>query len=149
MINIIIIEGRIGSEIEIRATSNGTDVAEFRVAANLNYRDREDTDWFRVVVFGDRGRWLRDKANKGDRIVVSGRLEVEKWNDRDTGQPRTGLKIVAQDWSWPNPPMSRRGDGYNPQGGTESRSGFGEGQSAGESAGAMKGQDSGQDDLPF
>jgi single-strand DNA-binding protein len=106
-LNKIQVIGRLGRDPEMRFTSQGTAITNFSVAVGGKWTDRDgnergdDTEWFRVDVWGPRqgdGDGLaglcNQYLNKGQQVYVEGRLKTEEWTDRD-GNPRTTVKIVA------------------------------------------------------
>lgn len=86
--------GRIGQEPQYRETERAK-VLTFSVATTERQRDGEDkTTWFNVVSFGDNGEFLSSTLAKGDRVAVTGRIELETY-DRKDGTPGASLKVVA------------------------------------------------------
>lgn len=93
MLNRISIMGRITAEPELRATQNGTSVASFTVAVERDTKDKE-TDFISCVAWRQTGEFVSKYFHKGSMIVVSGRLQSRKWQDRD-GNNRTNWEINA------------------------------------------------------
>jgi single-strand DNA-binding protein len=92
--------GNLGGDPEMRYTPNGRPVTQFNVAVNQNTRNQqtgewtEETDWFRVTVWGDRAERTAEQLRKGNRVFVEGRFKTREFEGRD-GQKRTSLEITA------------------------------------------------------
>lgn len=100
MINKVTLIGNLGRDPEVRHFESGSSVAQFSVATNENYQDKEGewqtrTEWHLVVAW--RGLALRaEKAlKKGSLVYVEGRLRTRKYNDSQ-GVERTITEIEAQ-----------------------------------------------------
>jgi single-strand DNA-binding protein len=95
MLNHIVIMGRLVADPELRRTGNGTAVASFRVAVDRDYasqgRERK-TDFFSCVAWRQAGEFVTKYFQKGSMIVLSGRLEMRDWTDKD-GSKRTSAEI--------------------------------------------------------
>src|SRR3954447_20389632 len=92
--------GNLGRDPEMRYTPNGRPVTEFSVAVNQGRKDpptgewSDETDWFRVTVWGDRDERTAEQFHKGNRVFVEGRFRTREYEARD-GQKRTSLEITA------------------------------------------------------
>lgn len=90
--------GHLGGDPEVRYTPNGALVASFSLAVNRAWKGKdgewqEETTWVNCVAWGDVGERLSETFRKGRLVFVEGRLEVQKWNDKETGEPRTRTLI--------------------------------------------------------
>ncbi len=99
-LNKAMIIGNLGRDPEMRYTPNGQAVTQFTVAVNRNYNDQdgawqEETEWFRVVVFGPQAERAAENLRKGGKVYVEGRLQTRQWEDRE-GQKRYTTELVAQ-----------------------------------------------------
>lgn len=98
MFSYAVLVGRIGAEPEVRMTSSGRSVLNFRVAVDRRIGTGEnvrwETDWHRVVIFGDQAERRAKELHKGDLIIVSGELRVRRFRDRQ-GVDRTIVEISA------------------------------------------------------
>lgn len=88
--------GNLTRDIETRHAGS-TLVAEFSVAVNSKRGEVEEVSFFDVVAFGDLATNVSESLHKGDRVVVVGRLKQERWEDKETGQSRSRVKIIADD----------------------------------------------------
>jgi single-strand DNA-binding protein len=98
-LNKIMLIGNVGSDPEMRYTPNGKAVTSFRMATNYRYAGsdgerREETEWFRVSVWGRQAESCNQFLSKGKRIYVEGRLRSRSWEGQD-GQMRTSLEVSA------------------------------------------------------
>jgi single-strand DNA-binding protein len=95
----VILVGNLGSDPEMRYTPNGKAVTSFRMATNRRYttsagESREETDWFRVSVWGKQAEQCNQFLSKGKQAYVEGRLHARNWEGQD-GQMRTSLEVTA------------------------------------------------------
>jgi single-strand DNA-binding protein len=98
-LNKITLIGNVGSDPEMRYTPNGKAVTSFRMATNYRYNvpdgeRREETEWFRVSVWGKQAESCNQFLSKGRRVYVEGRLRSRNWEGQD-GQMRTSLEVSA------------------------------------------------------
>lgn len=98
-LNKAMIIGNLGRDPEMRYTPNGQAVTQFTVAVNRSYKDQEgawqeETEWFRVVVFGPQAERAAEHLRKGSKVYVEGRLQTRQWEDKE-GQKRYTTELVA------------------------------------------------------
>ncbi len=97
MLNRVILQGRLGSDPELRTTPSGVEVATVNIAVD---RDRKDangdrqTDWVTIVAWRHTAKFLSSYFQKGRMILVEGRLQMRNYTDRD-GNKRTAAEVVA------------------------------------------------------
>jgi len=116
--NSVTIVGNLTRDPEVRYIPNGTSVADAGVAVNRRWKDaegnpREEVDFFDVTVFGKTADALGQYAKKGDPILFHGRLSQDRWEDKETGNPRSKVKIIAQSMQFLSGPSG--GDGGDGQ----------------------------------
>ena len=96
----VMIIGNLGRDPEMRYTPTGRPVTQFSVAVNQSTKNQqtgewtEETDWFRVSVFGDRAERAAEQLRKGNRVFVEGRFRTREYDAKD-GTKRTSLEITA------------------------------------------------------
>jgi single-strand DNA-binding protein len=96
----VMIIGNLGSDPEMRYTPSNRAVTQFNVAVNQSTKNQqtgewvEETDWFRVSVWGDRAERMAEQLRKGNKVFVEGRFRTRQFEGRD-GQTRTALEITA------------------------------------------------------
>jgi len=98
MLNHITIMGRMTRDPELRRTNNGVAVASFTVAVDRDFSSKDstekETDFIDCVAWRQTGEFVSKHLPKGRMIVVSGRLQIRSWTDKDGGKRRTA-EIVA------------------------------------------------------
>ena len=98
MLNHIVIMGRLTRDPELRRTGSGLAVASFSVAVERDYPSQEtgqrEVDFIDCVAWRQTGEFVSKWFTKGSMIVVSGRLQIRPWTDKDGNKRRTA-EIVA------------------------------------------------------
>ena len=98
MLNHITIMGRLTRDPELRRTGSGIAVASFTVAVDRDFGGRDggerDTDFIDCVAWRQTGEFVSKYFTKGRMIVVSGRLQIRSWTDKDGNKRRTA-EVVA------------------------------------------------------
>ena len=97
MLNHITIMGRLVRDPELRRTGSGTAVASFTVAVDRDFAaqgQQKETDFIDCVAWRQTGEFVSKYFAKGNMIVVSGRLQIRNWNDKDGNKRRTA-EVVA------------------------------------------------------
>jgi single-strand DNA-binding protein len=98
-VNKVILVGRLGRDPETRYTGGGQAVANFSLATDESYKDRNGerqkrTEWHKIVVWGKQAEIAQQYLKKGSLIFVEGRIQSREWQDKE-GQKRTSFEIVA------------------------------------------------------
>ena len=98
MLNHIVIMGRLTRDPELRRTGTGTAVASFTVAVDRDFGKSEngekETDFIDCVAWRQTGEFVAKYFQKGRMAVVSGRLQIRPWTDKDGNKRRTA-EVVA------------------------------------------------------
>ena len=98
MLNHITIMGRLTRDPELRRTGSGIAVASFTVAVDRDFGGRDggekETDFIDCVAWRQTGEFVSKYFAKGRMIVVSGRLQIRSWTDKDGNKRRTA-EVVA------------------------------------------------------
>ena len=98
MLNHIIIMGRLTRDPELRRTGSGVAVASFTLAVDRDFSPKDggerETDFIDCVAWRQTGEFVSKYFTKGRMAVVSGRLQIRSWNDKDGNKRRTA-EIVA------------------------------------------------------
>jgi single-strand DNA-binding protein len=93
-VNVVCLIGRLGKDPELRVTQGGTSVAKFSLA--VDRRDEaKNTDWFDVTCFGKVAESTGQYMKKGCMVGVTGRLQQDRWPDKQTGQNRSKVAVIA------------------------------------------------------
>jgi single-strand DNA-binding protein len=98
-LNKCMIIGNLGRDPEMRYTPSGQAVTQFTVATNRNYRDQQgewqkETEWFRVVVWGQQAERAAENLRKGNKVYIEGRIQTRQWEDQ-SGQKRYTTELIA------------------------------------------------------
>ncbi len=114
--------GNLGADPELRTTTSGTSVCEFRLAINESWFDKasnerkERTEWIRVIVWGKSGENCAKYLLKGSKAFVEGRIQTREWQDKD-GNKRYTTEIVANSVQFLSTKGSAGGGSHAPSGG--------------------------------
>ena len=151
-LNKVMLIGNLTRDPELRYTPKGTAVAELgmainRVRTNDQGQRQEDTTFIDVTLWGRQAELAQQYLTKGRPVYIEGRLQMDTWEDKNSGQKRSKLKVVGEN-------MQFLGGGGGGGGGGAPRSGGG-GQAAASqpqggspaAADAMPEED--DDDIPF
>jgi single-strand DNA-binding protein len=101
-INRVIITGNLTRDPELGAVGgSGTSVCSLRVACNGRRRNAEGQwedapNYFDVTVWGQQGENCKKYLSKGRGVAIDGRLRWREWNDKDSGQKRQAVDIIAE-----------------------------------------------------
>jgi single-strand DNA-binding protein len=90
--------GRLGQDPDIRYTPSGAAVANFSVASDSGYKDKngqwvEKTEWTRCVAWNKTAESIGEYLRKGSMVHITGRLETRKWDDKE-GVTRYTTEVV-------------------------------------------------------
>ena len=120
MLNHITLMGRLTRDPELRYTQSGTPVASFSLAVERDFGSRDggerQTDFIDIVAWRQTGEVVSKYFSKGRMAIVSGRLQMRDWTDKD-GNKRRSAEVVADnvyfgDSKRDSAPAA--GDGYQP-----------------------------------
>ena len=97
MLNHITIMGRLTREPELRRTGTGTAVASFTLAVDRDFSGKDgekETDFIDCVAWRQTGEFVSKYFGKGSMAVVSGKLQIRSWTDKDGGKRRSA-EVIA------------------------------------------------------
>lgn len=162
-LNKVMLIGNVTRDLELRYTPKGTAVTEIGLAVNRRYRvddeTREETTFVDITFWGKQAETLNQYVKKGNPIYCEGRLQLDTWDDKTSGQKRSKLRVVGENFQF----LGGRNDGGGgssggggggggyqggpqAQGGGQSPSGGGGGQPQG---GSRPVEDADDDEIPF
>ena len=99
-VNKVILVGNLGSDPEIKATSNGSSLANFSVATSERWTKdgerQEKTEWHRVTAFGKLAEIVGQYVTKGSKVYIEGKIQTRSW-ETDSGEKRYATEIIARD----------------------------------------------------
>src|SRR5881392_865611 len=98
-VNKVILVGNLGKDPEVRFTPGGQAVANFTIATNESWTDKqgqkqERTEWHRIVVWGKLAELCGEYLSKGRQCFVEGRLQTREWTDKE-GKKNYTTEVVA------------------------------------------------------
>jgi single-strand DNA-binding protein len=154
-LNKVMLIGNLTRDPELRYTPKGTAVADLGLAVNRRVSDgngnwSDETTFVDITVWGNTAENSQKYLSKGRGVFVEGRLQLDTWEDKQTGQKRSKLKVVGENVQFL--PDGRAGGGG---GGERSRSAASESDSSAPPQGgsaAAEGDfddDGDGDDIPF
>lgn len=120
MLNKTILIGFVGKEPEIRATTDGKEIASFSLATSESWKDKngqrqENTEWHRIVVFNPGlVKLVKGYIHKGSSLYVEGQIKSRKYKDKD-GVERQVNEIVLQAYNGDIKILDKR-ETSNPEG---------------------------------
>lgn len=99
--NSVILVGNMTRDPELRYTPKGLAIGKFGLAVNRTWRNeageqKEEVTFVDIDVFGKQAENLGQYKRKGDPLLVQGRLRLDQWDDKQTGQKRSKLGVVAE-----------------------------------------------------
>ena len=131
MLNHITIMGRLTRDPELRRTGSGVAVASFTVAVDRDFGGRDggekETDFIDCVAWRQTGEFVSKYFTKGSMIVVSGRLQIRNWTDKE-GNKRRSAEVVADNCYFGESKRNSEGNAYG--GNTYGGNSYGGGYSA-------------------
>ena len=98
-LNKVLLMGNLTRNPEQRFTQSGTAVCDFAIAMNrkitVNNQERDETVFVDVQVWGKQAENVARYCAKGSCVFIEGRLALDQWNDRNTGEKKSKMKVVA------------------------------------------------------
>ena len=147
--NKVILMGNLTRKPEMRYTQNGTAICKFGLAVNRRYKDqtgewKEEPTFIDITFFGKRGEAFAKYHDKGKPAFVEGSLRLDTWEDKQTGDKRSKLYVVGDDWQFVGSGGGSRGGEQGGGAGAASQAGGYGGGNAGGGGGEFL-----DDDTPF
>jgi len=100
--NRVILMGNLTRDPQVRYTPNQTAVTDLGLAVNRVWYDkvsqqkREEVTFVDITVWGRQAEIAGEYLSKGRSVLIEGRLQLDQWEDKDTGQKRSKLKVVCE-----------------------------------------------------
>jgi single-strand DNA-binding protein len=123
--NKVILLGNLTRDPQVRYTPGGTAVAELGLAVNRTWFDqktnsrREETTFVDVTLWGRQAEVAGEYLAKGRQVLIEGRLQLDTWEDKESGQKRSKLKVISENMKM----VGGRGEGGGGGGGGRSEGG--------------------------
>jgi len=116
--NKVYLMGNLTRDPEMRVTPKGTAICQFGLAISRSWKDesgqtREETAFVDIEAWGKQGEVISKYCTKGRPLFVEGRLKFDQWEDKTSGQKRSKLKVVLENFQF----IGGRGDGAPVAGG--------------------------------
>lgn len=114
--NVVVISGRLSRDVEVKHTPSGMVVANVSVAVGSQWFDKqtqqkkEDVAFIDVTLFGKSAEFAGQYVSKGREVIVRGRLKQESWTDKTSGQKRSKLVVIADEFK----PVGGKRDAESP-----------------------------------
>jgi len=126
-VNKVILYGNLTRDPELKALPSGSQVAEFGVATNRVYKDKngakqEEVDFHNIVSFGKQAEVIAQYLKKGRPIFIEGRIRTRSWESKDGTGKRYKTEIVLENFQFgPSPRDGAAGGTYNSPSTTQSK----------------------------
>jgi single-strand DNA-binding protein len=103
--NKVILAGNLTRDPELRYTPTGKAIAKFGMAINRNWttdtgEKKEEVTFVDIDSFGRQAEVISQYLKKGRPVLVEGRLKLDQWDDKQTGQKRSRLGVVLESFSF-------------------------------------------------
>ena len=103
--NKVILAGNLTRDPELRYTPKGTAIAKFGLAVNRTWtgedgQKHEEATFVDIDSFGKQAEVISQYLRKGRSILIEGRLKLDQWDDKQTGQKRSKLGVVLESFSF-------------------------------------------------
>jgi len=100
-LNKVMLIGNLTRDPELRVTPKGTAICQFGLAINRTFKDetgatRDEVTFVDVEAWNKQGETIAKYCTKGKPLFIEGRLKLESWDDKTTGQKRSKMKIVLE-----------------------------------------------------
>ncbi len=157
-VNKVILVGNCTRDPEVRYTPKGTAVTDLGLAMNRHYSSdggekREETTFVDVTLWGRQAEVAGEYLKKGRPVYIEGRLQMDSWDDKNSGQKRTKLKVVGEQMQLLGGREGGGGGGSSQQGNTADSASpqqeQQEQQGGGDNDGAQFTSGDDDDDIPF
>jgi len=97
-----ILIGHLGGDVELRYTQNQTAVANFNIATTKIYKEKKETTWHKIIVWGKLAENCSKYLSKGKSVLIEGEISHRQWTDKD-GVKRTSMEITANNAQFLSP----------------------------------------------
>ncbi len=103
--NKVLLLGNLTRDPELRVTPKGTPICQFGLAVNRQFKDdsgqtRDETTFVDIEAWGRQGETISKYCTKGRPLFVEGRLKLDTWDDKTTGQKRNKMKVVLENFQF-------------------------------------------------
>lgn len=104
-LNRVMLIGNLTRDPELRATPKGTAICSFSLAVNRRFKsetgeDREEVTYVDIEAWGKAGENIAKYCTKGRPLFVEGRLRLDQWEDKNTKEKRSRMKVVCENFQF-------------------------------------------------
>ena len=129
-LNKVMLMGNLTRDPELRVTPKGTSVCQFAIAINRQFKmesgeSREEVIYVDIEAWGKQGETIAKYCTKGRPLFIEGRLRLDQWEDKNTKEKRSRMKVVLEGFQFLGDGRSGSGgaSGGSPEGGDEAAGG--------------------------
>lgn len=103
--NKVILAGNLTRDPELRYTPNGKAIAKFGIAVNRNWttesgEKKEEVTFIDIDAFGRQAEVISQYMKKGRPLLIEGRLKLDQWDDKQSGQKKSRLGVILESFSF-------------------------------------------------
>lgn len=112
MFNLVVLTGRLTSDVELKYTQNNIPVCSFSIAVDRRYKQGEErqTDFINITAWRSTAEFVSRNFSKGSMIGIEGSIQTRRYQDKDTGKNRTAFEVIANNVQFVE---SKKADGNN------------------------------------
>ncbi len=104
-LNKVLLMGNLTRDPELRVTPKGTSICQFSLAINRQFKmesgeTREEVTYIDVEAWGKQGETIAKYVTKGRPLYVEGRLRLDQWEDKNTKEKRSRMKVVLEQFQF-------------------------------------------------
>lgn len=104
-LNKVMLIGNLTRDVETSSTPKGSALGKTSIAVNRKWKDdsnesHEEVTFVELEVWGKRAEVLAKYVGKGDPIYVEGRLKLDTWEDKNSGEKKSRMKVVVEDFQF-------------------------------------------------
>jgi single-strand DNA-binding protein len=104
-LNKVLLMGNLTRDPELRVTPKGTPICQFSLAINRQFKmesgeSREEVIYVDIEAWGKQGETIAKYCTKGKPLYVEGRLKLDQWDDKKTGEKRSRMKVVLEQFQF-------------------------------------------------
>jgi single-strand DNA-binding protein len=127
-LNKVLLMGNLTRDPELRVTPKGTSICQFSIAINRQFKmesgeSREEVIYVDIEAWGKQGETIAKYLTKGRPLFVEGRLRLDQWEDKNTKEKRSRMKVVLEQFQFLSDNRGGGGGGASSQGGGDEPSG--------------------------
>jgi single-strand DNA-binding protein len=121
-LNKVLLMGNLTRDPELRVTPKGTPICQFSLAINRQFKmesgeSREEVIYVDVEAWGKQGETIAKYVTKGRPLYVEGRLRLDQWEDKNTKEKRSRMKVVLEQFQFLGEGRGGAGGGGGSSGG--------------------------------